>query len=148
MDCYPGVALTLKVDLSWTRWGKSVLITSCPGGGLGLSRGPPGGVQFFGQYPPLTRGGGFWFSRAPPPGGYLLWNVEYIYTSIYIYTLEESPPLDKLSKHRLLCNLITLPADSLSKGIEKHDGMPANFLQSKQCIFVFLGPLRVLWPAL
>ena len=63
-------------------------------------------------------------------------------------TLEQSPPLDKLSNHRLLYNLITLPADSLSKDIEKHDGMPANFLHSFLCIFVFFGPLRLLWAAL
>ena len=42
---------------------------------------------------------------------------------IYIYNLEESPPLDKLSNHRMLSNLLTLPAESISKGTEKHDGV-------------------------
>ena len=60
-----------------------------------------------------------------------------------MYTLEENPPLDKLSNHSLLCNLITLPADSLSKGIGKHDGRPANFLQSFLCIYYcILGTLE------
>ena len=38
-----------------------------------------------------------------------------------MYTLEESPTLDKLSNHRMLSNLLTLPAESISKGTEEHD---------------------------
>jgi len=47
----------------------------------------------------------------------------YVPGYIYIYTLEESFPLDKLSNHRMLSNLLTLPAGSISKGTEKHDGV-------------------------
>ena len=36
-----------------------------------------------------------------------------------------------------MCNLITLPADSTLKGIERHDGMPRQF--SSTCLFVNLG---------
>lgn len=42
---------------------------------------------------------------------------------IYIIYLRGKPPLDKLSNHRILSNLFTLPAESISKGTEKHDGM-------------------------
>ena len=42
----------------------------------------------------------------------------------------------------MLYNLITLPADSISKGMEKHVGMPANFLERLFSSFVLLGTLE------
>jgi hypothetical protein len=75
-----GVDLTLKVDLSWTRWAASVLVTSCPGGvGWACHAVRPRGCNFFDSIHLLPQGVDFFFSRGPPPGGYLLWNVEYVY---------------------------------------------------------------------
>ena len=47
------------------------------------------------------------------------------------------------SNHIMLHKLLTLPADSVSKGIEKHDGMPANFITLLLCVFVWCSPVSV-----
>ena len=41
----------------------------------------------------------------------------------------------------MLYNLITLPAESISKGIGEHNGTPAYFLEGLCCSFVFVGTL-------
>ena len=63
-----------------------------------------------------------------------------------------NPPSGHSSTIRIMCNLITLPADSILKGIEKHDEIPAIILQRFFCVRfgtldvtvgTTLGPL---WP--
>ena len=39
-------------------------------------------------------------------------------------------------------SFVTLPADCISKDIEKHDGMPANSLERFCCSFVLFGTVE------
>ena len=68
-----------------------------------------------------------------------------MYIYIYIYILEEGPPLDMLSNARMLSNLLTLPAESISNGTEKQDRALIKFWYLFCTFWYIFQPLRPLW---